>query len=431
MINVASEYLDFFSLIGLTNQDLTLLHQSSAFFHQHADSSTDHFYQLLQKNSYLKNIAFQHSSIEDLKKTQKEYFLSLSSDSIDNSYIQNRQMIGRVHERIQIPQKYLVMMMGAYIDYVGKLINELPTGFFSAFMKRIKLDEVLMIEAYEEADRQMLQKHAEVNLLDQTIKMSQTFVELFMIKPAILISDGKKVLHFIKSKALPDLEFKVGDPLPSGTSTQKAFEQKEIVREEHDASTLGVPYFAISSPLMQDDQCIGIMTAVVSLEQENLLNQASKRLHDLVETMNLSANEIANGSQNVADQLQQMVIAVETAKHRTDDSESLIQFVEEISAQSNLLGLNAAIESARAGEIGRGFGVVSNEIRKMARQSKEYAKQITEQLQLVSSSINEMNNGIHTIAATTEQHTGSIQELSASFHDLETLADQFYALVNK
>lgn len=61
---------------------------------------------------------------------------------------------------------------------------------------------------------------------------------------------------------------------------------------------------------------------------------------------------------------------------RSKEIEQIVEAISGIASQTNLLALNAAIEAARAGEQGRGFAVVAEEVRKLAEQSQEAAKQI-------------------------------------------------------
>lgn len=107
---------------------------------------------------------------------------------------------------------------------------------------------------------------------------------------------------------------------------------------------------------------------------------------NVAETANQSAEAAREGSKAVEKAILQMSHIEQTVTHsaqvvtklgeRSKEIGQIVDTISGIAGQTNLLALNAAIEAARAGEQGRGFAVVAEEVRKLAEQSQEAAKQI-------------------------------------------------------
>lgn len=116
------------------------------------------------------------------------------------------------------------------------------------------------------------------------------------------------------------------------------------------------------------------------------IGQVAENTNNVAATSNETANAAKDGSKAIEIAIKQMKNIEETVENsahvvaklgeRSKEIGQIVDTISGIAGQTNLLALNAAIEAARAGEQGRGFAVVAEEVRKLAEQSQEAAKQI-------------------------------------------------------
>lgn len=132
----------------------------------------------------------------------------------------------------------------------------------------------------------------------------------------------------------------------------------------------------------------------------------------------LKANEAAGQIQNHALQgnkvMQQMLDAVQEINKSTSEITNIIKVIEDIAYQTNLLALNAAVEAARAGEQGKGFAVVADEVRSLATRSSEAA---SKSKSIISHASEKATEGV-----TTAQHTREmLEKISAGVNSMASL----------
>lgn len=220
-----------------------------------------------------------------------------------------------------------------------------------------------------------------------------------------------------------DIKVKVGDKIIENTATMRSLREGRPLREENDSSTFGFPYISLTQPIWDGTEVIGILSALVSHERVATLREGATDLAAAVQQMSAMTEVMTEASSDVMHRLIELAEQTESIKADIATIMEILGFVKDVSRQSNILGINASIEAARAGQHGLGFSVVAKEIRKMADNSNESAGKIDAQLDIISKAVDRMTLSTNQIAAFTQQHNASMEELSATYSKLEKTAD--------
>ncbi|MEN6351014.1 MAG: methyl-accepting chemotaxis protein [Syntrophomonas sp.] len=225
--------------------------------------------------------------------------------------------------------------------------------------------------------------------------------------------------------SLPGIE--AGSHFKPESIAAQAIRNKTAIDKEVDASLYGVPVRISNHPLFDDEgtnavvATIGIITpkanAVHLRQVADSLTRSLEEVSAVIEELAASAGEINVNEQNLNSR-------IKGVNQLADEITEVLSFIKQVADETKMLGINAAIEAARVGEAGRGFGVVAEEIRKLSNESKNTVVSIRSLIERIKIEVKETLDGSQLTTNASQEQAAATQEITASIEEITSLSDE-------
>jgi len=255
--------------------------------------------------------------------------------------------------------------------------------------------------------------------------------ELFQGTIGFLVADHEKIIKITGGTGEESRKgvFAEGDLLTEDLPAYRCIKENRTVIDDIPAEYFGYAMTAVAVPIKDEENQIIGSIAIGKRNFSSDVKEHAQMLSQSLEIASQAVGEVTHEIEKMVDDNQHLLSDIVATNQLMDSTDQILKFVGNIASQTNLLGLNAAIEAARAGDSGRGFSVVADEIRKLSTSSTQSIKEINSSITQLKTSMTNLgdkmkdnNRRFEIQAQYIEEIDANIKEINATGEGLKKLA---------
>lgn len=295
------------------------------------------------------------------------------------------------------------------------------------FGQDLKITTIPVLDENQNSNSAMLIIQPHIHPLREGFRhFAPIFTEMFTEGAFLAITDKEEILQRQGSSKYDIPTVQIGTPITAAPTIVEALKTGKVVVFDDDTMEYGPAYRIIITPYFDEvtREVIGVFNLCKPKQTEYDIVNMSTGLENHIEGVSSAIQQLASSATVIHNNEQDLNLVIGEIAVLSRKIMDIGNIIKSIADRTNMLGLNAAIEAARAGAAGSGFTVVAQEIRNLSEQSKSNVPIIQKLTEDILSKVEDSKQKSMASLSSSQEQAAATEQITASIVELQTVSTE-------